>query len=314
VLLAAAPVLIGCSFLVDAGDDQCTRDRDCGDLGLSGSCEQGVCVLAAPTSMREDGVSAPDGGLSGDPSSCLGSMRCDDGEICFKDQCVAERDVERFVCEAQTPAMAERVRFAMHVKEFVSDQPPIALTASACMRNDVSCANPVAMFEDSEGTGDIELELPYDFSGFLEVRSEDTLTALWYFTEPLREPRVAKDLKIPSPATVELLAAITGLSVDASRGLVILEAFDCAQMASGGIHFEESKQRAIPFYIIDEQPNVESTVTVRDDDTNEAIGGFLNATPGFTLFTAHIGVDGPRLGEYNANVRANTVTYLDIYP
>jgi len=95
---------------------------------------------------------------------------------------------------------------------------------------------------------------------------------------------------------------------------VILEAFDCAGLASPGIHFEESKQRAIPFYIIDDQPNVESTVTVRDDTDNQAIGGFVNATPGFTFFTAHLGVDGTSLGTYNANVRANTVTYLDIYP
>jgi len=53
---------------------------------------------------------------------------------------------------------------------------------------------------------------------------------------------------------------------------------------------------------------------VRDEMVDEAPGGFVNADPGFTLFTARIGVDGPVLGEYNANVRASTVTYLDIHP
>jgi hypothetical protein len=315
VLLVAAPLLGGCSWLVDAGRDQCTRDADCGDLGLGGVCEQGVCVsAAAATDPADGGAPLAGSGAQGDPSSCLGSTRCGEGEVCFKEQCVLERQVERFVCEHEAPPRMEPLRFQMHVKEFVSERAPAGLTASACVANDVSCNSPVATFVDETGAGDIVLELPFAFSGFLEVESDETLTALWYFTKPLLEARVANDLEIPSPDTLELLAAVTGLSVDAGKGLVILEAFDCADVASPGVHFEESKQRAIPFFIVDDLPNLESTVTVRNDAINQAAGGFLNATPGFTLFTARIGVDGPRLGEYNANVRASTVTYLDIYP
>jgi hypothetical protein len=164
------------------------------------------------------------------------------------------------------------------------------------------------------GTGDIELELPYRFSGFLEVHSSDALTALWYFTEPLLEPRVAKDLLVPAPSTVAVLASVTGFALESNKGIVILEAFDCEGVARGGISFEESKQGALPFFIVDELPNSEANVTVRDDMNDIAIGGFLNAAPGFTLFTARLGVDGPKLGEFNANVRASTVTYLDIHP
>jgi hypothetical protein len=315
VLLIAASTLTGCSWLVDAGADQCSRDRDCGEIGLSGICEQGVCVRGPASGQSNGGISTPgDGGVAGDPGSCLGSMRCNDGDTCFKEQCVPERDVERFVCEERAPPVVPTVHFEMNVREFVSNMAPMGLRVSACEVNDVSCANAVATWEDTAGTGTIVLDLPYEFDGYLEVQSDDVLSALWYFTQPLRQERMNKDLRIPSPSTVELLAAVSGLAVDASKGLVILEAFDCSGMAVPGIHFEESKQRAIPFFIIDDLPNTESTVTVRDDTANQALGGFLNATPGFTIFTARIGVEGTTLGVFNAHVRANTVTYLDIYP
>jgi hypothetical protein len=321
LLLAAAPLLFGCSWLVEVGDDQCTRDRDCSAIGLSGTCEQGVCVARSPATeapgpddQRDAATPEIDAATSGGSNSCLGSMRCEDDDVCFKEQCVPMRDVERFLCEEQEPPRIDELRFQMHVKEFVSQTPAAGLTASACVANDVSCNNPVATFEDTEGTGDIVIDLPYEFAGFLQVRSDDTLPALWYFTRPLIEPRVANDLEVPSPTTVQLLAAVTQLTPDASKGLVILEAFDCAGVAVPGVSFAESKKSAIPFFIVDDLPNLESTVTVRNDEANQAVGGFLNATPGFTLFTARIGVEGTKLGEYNALVRANTVTYLDIYP
>ena len=117
-----------------------------------------------------------------------------------------------------------------------------------------------------------------------------------------------------APSSLDLLASFAGFAADTTKGLVVLEPFDCMQRAVGGVHFEASKAGGIPFFIVDGTPNSESIVTVRDDAENAAIGGFLNAKPGFTIFTAQLGQDGPIIGHFNGNVRANTVTYLDIYP
>ena len=332
VALAVATLAAGCSFLIDAGRDQCSSNSDCTDLGLSGTCESGVCVAPrAPMSPNKPGDEpmcegdecemTTDAGTDAavtmppDDGKCMRNADCASNERCFKNQCGLTRDVERFMCDATMPAQSATVRFEMPVREFVSDMAPKGIKVLACEVNDVSCANPVAMFTDSENTGVIKLDLPYEFDGFLEVTaSPDMLPGLWYFTRPLTEPRVAKPLAAVAPATLELLAAIAGHAVMANRGLVILEAFDCSRVSVGGIHFEESKAAAIPFYIIDELPSIESTVTVRDEKNDIAAGGFLNAAPGFTVFTARIGVDGPALGEFNGHVRASTVTYLDIYP
>jgi hypothetical protein len=314
--LLLVPMLASCSWLIDVDGDQCDSNSDCDRPGLSGSCQRGVCVELESSRGNCDGgdCSAPPDDEP-DGVSCLGSMRCENGEICFKDQCVQERDVERFVCDdAPEPEETDLVHFEMHTLEFVSQMPLADMVVSACRANDVGCDSPVATFEDTEDTGTIALDLPFDFGGFLEVRSSNALTALWYFTEPLRAPRAAKDLLVPSSDTVQLLASVTGYARDMSKGLVILEAFDCEDVSVGGVHFEESKMGALPFFIVDELPNSEATVTVRDEMNDIAIGGFFNATPGFTLFTARLGLEGPKLGEFNANVRANTVTYLDIHP
>lgn len=317
----------GCSLLIDVDRDQCARASDCEGLGFAATCEQGVCVRAedAPAEC-DDGPCGPsgDGGALIDASgpavaalgeSCAQGVSCEGEAICFKDQCALERDAGRFVCEpGAPPTPTATVHFTMPVRDFVTEEPLPDLVVLACQEGDVSCDEPVARFDDPANTGDVVFDLPYGFMGYLDVRSPAALPSLWYFTKPLVTPTDAKVLKAVAPATVMLLAGITALEVDASKGLVILEAFDCTRNAAGGIHFEESKRAAIPFFIIDGVPNTESTVTIRNELDNQAAGGFLNATPGFTLFSARIGLDGPVLGTFNANVRANTVTYLDIHP
>jgi hypothetical protein len=320
-----AASLSGCSLLIDVDRDQCRQDTDCAAVGFAATCMQGVCVRQEAAPDECDGGSCEPSVDSAVPNdaggtvaalgaACAEDVRCEDDALCFKEQCSVPAQVERFLCEPDAPATVATVRFTMPVRDFVSEEPLPELVVLACLENDVSCNEPIARFDDPDATGDVVLDLPYLFTGYLDVRSPAVLPSLWYFTKPLVKPTDAKVLKAASMQTVQLLAGITSIEVDASKGLVILEAFDCEKNAAGGIHFEESKRAAIPFFIIDGQPNVESTITIRNDLDNQAAGGFINATPGFTIFSARIGIDGPVLGSFNANVRANTVTYLDIHP
>jgi len=79
------------------------------------------------------------------------------------------------------------------------------------------------------------------------------------------------------------------------------------------VHFTESKGGATGFYLVNHVPNSEVTQSVYDELNNVADGGFVNVQPGFVTFNARFGVDGPVLGEFNAAVRASTVTYIDMY-
>jgi hypothetical protein len=321
-LLGAVIVLCGCSFLIDAGADQCSRNSDCAQIGLPGVCERGVCVgqLASPARRPQDDAGAAL--CSGNDCEsvpelvgvCTADSDCAQGEACFGQACASEAEVMPFICDAKPASTDETVHLSMMVREFVSQKPPVGLEVSACRKTDVTCSNELASFVDSDGSAVIELDLPRGFDGFLEVRSDDALTGLVYFTRPLEQSQLNRVLGVVAPTTLTLLASVSNTTVDPETGLVVMQAFDCMDVSVGGIHFEAGENSGTPFYIVDSAPSLESMVSVRDGSSGTAIGGFLNASPGFTIFSARIGVDGPLLGEFNALVRANAITYLDIYP
>jgi hypothetical protein len=308
---AASWLLSGCSLLINLDHDQCERSSDCTKLGLMGSCVQGVC------SARVCDGGACSGTLGQSALAACGTTHpCDSASaVCFKEQCAPKADVQPFIC-APAPARPSNVPIALtlHAQEMASQMPPRGLMVSACRASDLACETPVATWIDARGQGDVVLQLPYGFEGYLQADSEETLPGLYFFTQPLLGATQLGNLLLVAPKTLSSLTSFTGLASHPDTGLVALEAYDCAGKAAGGIHFEESKPTAVPFFLIDGLPNTDSSLTVRDDSRDTAAGGCLNASPGFTIFSARIGVNGPLLGQFNANVRANTVTYLDFHP
>ncbi|HKU38485.1 MAG TPA: hypothetical protein VJR89_10070 [Polyangiales bacterium] len=296
----------GCSLLVDASDPQCDSNADCVASGLGARCEQRVCVGRAAS--RSDGVSSA-------PSSCLSDSQCKnrDAPVCMRGTCVSQDLAERWLCEPREAVDESQViHYSFQVLEFISRKSPGNVKVLACRTNDVSCQNPVASFVDQKGDGLVELELPAGFSGFFEVKS-DAVTALSYLTKPLTHDLRDRDLQVSAPTTLKLLAMTDGTEFDEDRGLALVEAFDCSGTPAGGVHFEESKGSSKSFYIIDNTPNSAAELSVYDPIHDVADGGFINVEPGFVTFRARWGVDGPVLGEFNAQVRANTFTFVDMY-
>jgi hypothetical protein len=303
--LALCLITSACSLLISVDKDQCTRDADCARLGLAGTCRQGLCESVGSSA-------AP---VTASLQWCGDDQVCDEqpGETCFKAQCTPAAAVAPFVCAPAMKSPDMTVTFVVHVQEFVSQEPPRNLTVRACRGNDVSCGNPVAQFNDIAETGDVMLLLPFGFEGFLELRSE-ALPGIYNFAQPLVTNARAKTIQLIAGSTLELLNSFGTHIVDPAAGLVVLEAFDCMGRAVGGIHFEADKPGGLLFVMIDSLPNVQSPLTVRDSSHDRALGGFLNAAAGTTLFSARIGLDGPVMSSFNANVRAGTVTYVDLHP
>jgi hypothetical protein len=161
-------------------------------------------------------------------------------------------------------------------------------------------------------TGLLVFELPRGFLGFFEVRS-DAVPALSYLTKPILVDTVDRDLQVSAPATFQAFAMFDGTVVDETRGVALLEAFDCTGVPVAGVHFEASATGAQPFYIVNHVPNRDVKVTTLDPGTNVADGGFVNVPAGFVTFTARYGVDGPVLGTFNVGVRPSTFTFVDMY-
>jgi hypothetical protein len=306
-------MLSGCSALIGVSDTQCDKSSECVSAGLGDRCVAHVCVETKANGGADAGTDAGD-----DPATaiCASDNECGKGGLprCMNGACVSEELASRWMCTAEEEAPAESgtVHYSFHVVEFVSRQPPMNVRATACRTNDVGCTDPVATFMDTDGAGLVQFDLPVGFLGFFEVMS-DASPALSYLTRPVTKDTLDRDLQVPSPSTVQLLAAIEGFVWEPTKGMALVEAFDCSGTPAGGVQFTESRGSSTPFYIVDNTPNRDASVSVYDVDKNVADGGFINVQPGFVTFTAHWGIDGPTLGSFNAHVRAGTVTYIDMY-
>lgn len=297
--------------MIEVDGHQCDSHAQCVEADLGDRCENHVCVAVARGCTGDDcGTSA-----SAATGACASDRHCRDRAAprCLRGACVSDEVAERWICDPEPePTESGPVDYSFDVVEFRSGKPPGNLVASACRSNDADCSDPLATFEDEAGTGQVRFELPSGFLGFIEVES-DAMPALSYSSKPIRTDSIGRVLQVSAPSTVELLATIDGTTVEPDKGIALIEAFDCSGTPAGGVHFEESRGTAHPFYIVNHTPNSDITTSVYDPENNVADGGFLNLDPGFITFTARLGEDGPVLGEFNARVRAGAFTFVDMY-
>jgi hypothetical protein len=66
----------------------------------------------------------------------------------------------------------------------------------SCTTQDVACSDPLVQQRDVSGTGDITLQVPWPFSGYIELRSDLTVTMLYYLTQPLTTPTELASLQL----------------------------------------------------------------------------------------------------------------------
>ena len=299
LVMACAVALLGCTLLMDLNEQQCERDADC-STGEFSVCENNVCV--AP-----DESSLPDGTCDVDDDCGASAPRCMNGV------CVSAEIAERWLCSEDTPNLdADMVHYTFHVVEFLSRQPPTDMVVFACRNMDLDCEHPVSTFTDTTGGGFAEFDLPSGFFGFFEVNSSDALPSLLYVTKPIVADAENRAVPVLTLSTVELTAQLAQLEFDPAKGLAILDALDCTGNPAGGVHFTESKGDANAFYIVDQLPTSDASVTVYSPADNTADGGFINLQPTTVLFSAYLGVDGLLLGSFNAQIRPSTITFIDL--
>jgi hypothetical protein len=308
--VACALGLVGCSVLVNIDDKQCNVDDDCTRADLGDVCTDHVCIDTS--ACQGASCSIIDAG-PGD-GTCMTDKQCrGDTPRCMHDSCVSTAVAERWLCSADAPTATtnEAVHYGFHIVDFLSKLPPKNIVVNACRNSDVACAEPVAKFTDTTGMGHAQFELPNGFLGYFSINSDAT-PALLYVTKPIVKDAENRDLPVLQPSTVQLTATVTGFTFDKAKGLALLEAIDCSGKPAGGVQFKHSADTADQFYLVDQVPSKDAIMTEYDETENTADGGFINVTPGFVTFSALWGVEGPLLGTFNAQIRANTITYVDM--
>lgn len=298
-----AMTISSCTLLLGLGDKQCSSNSECKDAQLGDVCVDHICEF---TGYQGDGG-----------SSCASDRDCSGTSMprCFKTVCVTSDVYSQWTCPAQTPAASATVKYSFKVVEYLSRKPPANVKVNACRYGDTACASPVATFTDTNKTGNVVLTLENGFQGFFEVLS-DQLPALLYVTKPVVTDTVNRDVPAIEPSTVAGLAALAGLPYDdtKTKGVALLEMIDCSLTPASGVRFESKPNAPDQFYIINAAPSKDAKTTKYDGADSTGDGGFLNLTPGFFTFTSYLGAEdgAPKLGEFIAQIRANTITYIDL--
>lgn len=311
--LLCAPLLGSCLLLIDTTERQCKTNADCTSADLGTMCVEQVCVSAG---CQGDSCTSTEPSRDG---KCENDAQCADSTPrCLNETCVSSQVGAQWICQAEDMVRTNNmVRFSFHIIDFLSRQPPKNIVVNACLSHDVACAEPVSMYVDSDGTGHAQLEIPAGFVGFFEVKSE-SLTTLLYVTKPIWKNTSSQDLPILSMDALKLTAQITLLTIDPSTGLALLQALDCSDTPAAGVSFKlrgEGTETANSFYMVDQIPSLDAKLTTYDQISKAATGGFINVKPGFVFFSAYVGAseNAPLIGEFNAVIRANTITYIDMH-
>jgi hypothetical protein len=203
----------------------------------------------------------------------------------------------------------------MHAQELVTGHPPVGLRVAACRIQDATCANPLVVASDNSGTGDVMLEVPSQFAGYVQVQSEDSLPLLHYLTQPVTAPTQLPTLMLIPRALAEMSAQAEGIKVDLSTtGVLIAGVRDCASAPVEGVRFALEPGGMMPFFLVNGLPSMLATETVYDPGLQVAVGGFLGVAPGLHLLKAQLGAAGPVFGQYNVTVRAGAVVQVDFVP
>jgi hypothetical protein len=301
-----AMMLSSCTLLLGLSDKQCSTSSECLDSQLGDVCVNNICEFA--NGCKGSGCYQGDGGVP----HCEADRDCSGNTPrCLKNGCVTNEVFDQWSCPSQATAMSETVSYGFKVVDFASRNPPMNVVVKACRNTDVTCLQPVDTFTDMGTTGNVMLTLPANFYGFFEITSAQ-VPALLYVTKPVVKDTINRDVPVLTPSALELTAQLAGFPYDETKGVTLLEMIDCSGKPAGGVQFKSSRTAPDQFYIIDQVPSKEAKQTEYDSTDNTADGGFINLAPGFITFSAYLGVDGLELGRFNAQIRANTITYIDL--
>lgn len=282
VVVTLLPVLLlsaGCTVLLDPGEQQCQKDKDCADRGFSdATCKAGVCEKVA---------------VMTDPVwGCLGHV------------------VEQQPDTSKKVMLSERLVLA-------GDRSPVTMaTVDVCDKLDLNCTGtnpdfPKGLSPDS--TGLVEFSVIEGFDGFVRISGPTVMDSRVFVGRPIIKAPAVKEVRLLQPNDYQILAAFAKQTVDPKRGSAILYEVDCQGLAASGVKFKSpnADMESQEFYLINQAPEAPPTATATDVD---GFGGFFNLPAGAAVAQGYRASDGAYIGESSFQMLANTISYVQIAP
>lgn len=186
---------------------------------------------------------------------------------------------------------APRVIYSLQMVDLSSGAIYRNIRVRACALTDVTCSNPLTSVLGVNEQGLVDIPLFQNFTGYLEITSEEIVPQIFYLTEPL-QPRPEPDfpLAMVSLANVVPLVQLLGVELDPSLGMVALRIFDCNADTAPGVSLSTDNDDVTPWYFVGGLPS-----STQEETGTEGLAGFVSVPPGLTVFEART-AEGTLLG------------------
>ncbi|MET0595005.1 MAG: hypothetical protein ABW133_20060, partial [Polyangiaceae bacterium] len=142
------------------------------------------------------------------------------------------------------PKSAGDITFSVTIVDIVSEQPFNNATVKACRKLDRDCITPIDV-KTTGPDGLVALTVPagsVGFDGYVDITGGDNGTggqsgkivpAIWYPTPFIISPGWRGRIQFVSYGTLDLLAGLTGATIDPTRGHFAANAQDCSFASAG---------------------------------------------------------------------------------
>lgn len=213
---------------------------------------------------------------------------------------------------AAPPVAYERPRviYSLQMVDLSSGAIYRSIQVRACALTDVTCSSPASDTLTVNEQGRVDIPLFQNFTGYLEITSDELVPQLFYLTEPL-QPQTEPEFPLAMVARSNLvpLVQLVGAELQPNMGMVALRIFDCQADTAQGVSLSTEGSNAVPWYFVGGLPSGTQTET-----GPEGLAGFMNVTPGLAVFEAST-EDGTLLGRPQSMVvRPNWISSMYLRP
>jgi len=233
------------------------------------------------------------------------------GSVCLAGVCEAN---QQWSCDAVQPADAPSYKLTMHLQDAVLMSPLPGVRGQLCRKLDVTCQSPLgSAVADSAGVLTTQIEAGFDGYVQLNDPNNQISPALYFLTPPASGDVDLPSVPLASPFVASgIVKSAGGTSWLSDRGIVLLNAFDCAGKTAANISFSVGGTPApdsFIFYLSETLPTTDTTVT---DETG--YGGLVNMPEGVTTISALLAPSQRKVGKISVLVRHGFISYSSVTP